>query len=340
MAMTFLELARFKKLDDASLAVVDVMQHESDILKILPMLTNEPGDYNRKWRRANALPSVAFRARGERFTETGVPSWEEGLDTIAELGTEINIDIADYEYKGWSQDPLQYNIDMKVKSIARLLHDYVINGDLASDEDSFDGLNIRVQQMASGQTVYGVSSSSDLDVTETTLLSSNANAVKLLGKIDEAKEALDGRTPDYALCDYAFLKALKRAYRILGLSTNYGDMIGTPSTISGERETSANPLTGPHFVDKDGCKYIAMGLKRDQSTKVIADQTIDSVACSPVFYVKFGGNYVNGMTNHVLSITPFRLTDDEVNYRSVIRQTFGLTHTHPKSIAVLRGVQY
>lgn len=341
MAMTMLELARFRKCDENSLNILNVMDEESDFLKIVPMINNSPGDYQRRWRRANALPSVAFRAKGERFTETGVPGWEEGVDVVAELGTEINVDIADYEASDWTQDPFQYNIDMKQKSMMRLLHDYIINGDLASDEDSFNGIGVRVQELASSQTIYAsASGSTELDCTTATLISTPGNAIKLLNKIDSLKEALDGRKADYILCDYQAIKTLKTAYRAAGLSTNYGELVGTPGTISGARETSAVPLSGPHFVDKDGTPWVAAGLKRDNSTKIIANETVNSQTCTPIYAVRFGENYLSGITNHPISVTPFTLLDDQVTMRSTIRMTFGLTMVHPKSIAVLRGVQF
>ena len=90
---------------------------------------------------------------------------ETVTDTVASLGAGITIDKVDKMDKGpYIQNPLSFNAEAKIKAMKYKFHDAIINGDHAVDPQSFEGLKVRIANLASSQTVYAVNSTTQRSV--------------------------------------------------------------------------------------------------------------------------------------------------------------------------------
>lgn len=309
--------------------IVETFIRESDVSRILEFNTINTTQI--QTRRMNSLPEVRFRARGERYFDGGMPRWETVTDTVASLGAEITIDKVDKMDKGpYIQNPLSFNAEAKIKAMKYKFHDAIINGDHAVDPQSFEGLKVRIANLASSQTVYAVNSTTQLECRPGTLTSANAYA--MLYAIENAVYALDGHKADYCLTDADFIRALKNALRVVGA---YVAQPGTPTTKLNQRETS-NEIPGGFAFEWDGVKYIDMGVKADQTTKIVATDTI-SVACRPAYFIKTGGNFLTAIQMQPLETSDLFLLDDGVSHRMVIDWMVGLRHVHNRFASVLKG---
>ena len=338
MSMTIYDIQRMKTTDFEK-GIVDVFQRESDPIKLLPI--NEIGTTSISTRRQNSLPTVTFRQRGARFSDGGMPGFETVTDAVYNIGAEVTIDEADMMDKGpYIVNPLQYNVEMKLKAISYKLNDYIINGDQASDPDGFDGLAVRIAALASTQTVYGTSDGTSSGThTDTDAASQSiATANTFLNFIQDAIYAVDGHKADVCFTDGDWIRALKRSLRYLGLY-NGPQSPDKPSTIIGQRDTNNVPLAGP-FFEWEGVKFIDMGVKGDQTTKIVATETIDSAACRPAFFTRIGGDYLSliQMGGALNTKEPFPL-DDGVSFRTVISWYLGMRHVHPRFATKLTGIK-
>lgn len=310
--------------------IVETFIRESDVSRILEFNTISTTQI--QTRRMNSLPEVRFRARGDRYFDGGAPRWETVTDSVMSLGAEVTIDKIDKMDKGpYIQNPVSFNAEAKIKAMAYKFHDAVINGDHATDPLSFEGLKVRIANLASGQTVYGVSSSAELECRPGTLTTDNGYA--FLYAIEQAIYALDGHKADYCLTDADFIRALKNALRKIGV---YVAQPGTPTTKLNQRETS-NEIPGGVAFEWDGVKYIDMGVKADQTTKIVATDTVNSQACRPAYFVRTGGNYLTAIQMQPLESTDLFPLDDGVSYRMVIDWLVGLRHVHNRFASVLKG---
>ena len=332
MALSIYDIQRLKETNYEK-GIVETFIRNSDLMKVLPFETVDTMQV--QTRRMNGLPAVTWRARGERFSDGGQPSWETVTDALYNIGAEINIDDADMKDKGpYIVNPLAFNTEAKVKAITYDFHDKVINGDHASDPDSFEGLKVRISNLASAQTLYA---SSAVDITPAAV--TTAYAYTFLNRIDEAKYNLDGNGGGNVICltDADFIRSFKNALRVVG---QYVNASGTPVSTINARQTSNEP--GPsagNVWDWDGVKYIDMGVKADQTTKIIATESNGGQTCRPAYFVKLGGNYLTMMQYAPLDVKEPFLLDDGVTFRGIISWYLGMRHVHNRFAVKLSGTK-
>lgn len=304
----------------------------SDLAKVLPFKQVDTVQINT--RRENTLPATGWAARGVRFIDGGVPGFEYVTDSVYSLGGEYTIDKIDKMDKGpWVEEPLARAIRTRIKSMAYNFHNMVINGDHATEPDAPEGVKVRVNNMAAAQTVYANTSTSQLDLRAGFI--TNALAYQFLDAIDNVRYALDGRKADICLTDIDFIQAFKRSLRQIG---NYVAAPGTPVTVAGARGTSAEPPNPQSIFEWDGTKYIDMGFKADQTTKVVATTTVNSVACRPAYFLRMDEKeYFHALSMQDLTVSDPFMLDDGRSWRVVIDMIVGFRHVHPKSISQLLG---
>lgn len=328
MALTMYDIAALKETKFQK-GIVEMFIRESDMMKILPFENIDTMSV--QTRRMSTLPTVAWRKRGQRFTDGGQPGFEVVTDNLFNVGSEINIDDADVKDKGpYIQNPIKFNTEARVKAIAYDFADKVINGDHATDEDAFEGIKKRIAQLAAGQTLYAASA---LDVRPSAITAANAYA--WLNRIEEAVDALDGHGGGNVVCftDRDFIRAMKNALRVIG---QYVNEPGKPVTSFDKRQTSNTPYTGAGW-EWDGVTYIDCGVKADQTTKIVATETVGGNACRPAYFVKLGDPYFHMIQYGPLDIEEPTKLDDKVTYRGVISWYVGGRHVHNKFAAKLAG---
>ncbi len=334
MAITLLDVQRLKP-DDYEKGVVETFVLECDISKKLPLVTI--GTLEVRTKRTNSIPTVGFRSRGQMYGQVKSGGTDTVADAVYSMGATIDIDKNDMRDKSPVTDPLTERTRYAVKGMAWTFNDYFINGDHGTDPDGFEGLKVRLANAPAGQTVYGNSSSAALDVAAAIAANTTATFQTFLDKLDEAKYQCDGHTADACLTDADGIKAIKASLRRLQL---YKDADPTLPHVrpDNERRTNATQLQKPIF-NWDGVDFYDLGLKADQSTKILGTDTVGGVACRPFYFVKLGEPYLHGIQQYAMEISKPYMLPDGVTYRTVVDWPVGLRHVHPKFASVLKGVK-
>lgn len=314
--------------------VVEMFIRESDVSKVVPIKDIDTMQVTT--RRMSSLPSVTWRQRGQRFSDGGQAGFEVVTDTLYNLGAEINIDVADLKDKGpYLENPVDWNTKYKVTAMAYEFQDKFMNGDHATDANAFEGLKTRVGNLASSQTIYALTGTStsgnQLDIRPSAV--TVANAYAFFFAVESAKYACDGHTADVCFTDADFIRAFKNALRVTG---QYVNSPGTPLTSLNERKSS-NDVGSSKVFEWDGVTYIDMGVKADQTTKIVATETVNSVACRPAYFCKLGGDYLSLIQNGSIDIQEPKDTGDRVIFRGAISWYVGLRHVHNRFASLLRG---
>jgi len=331
MAITLLDVARNKK-DSFEGAVVETYADHCDILKRLPL--NTIGTTEILAKRRNSATTLGFRKRGESYGSIAGGGTDIVSDAVYAMGGNIDIDYTDMHDKAPVTDPLTDRIKSGVEAAGWTFNNAFINGDHGTDEDTFEGVKVRLAASASGQIVYGNSSSAELDVAAAVTANTTATLQTFLDKIEDAIYKCDGHTADIALTTADFIRTLKKAERRLSINKDTNPK--EPSSMVNERRTSAPKYTGP-LHEAFGVSWYDMGVKSDNSTQVIATETVNSQACTPVYFVKLGDAYLSGIQQYAMRVTKPTLLPDNVTYRVTIDWPVGLRHVHPRSFSKLAG---
>ena len=219
-------------------AIMELMQYENtDTLSTVQV----------RW---NTLPSAAFRKLGATYTASE-GSYDEVWESLYALGGLIEIDRVYEKVRNPIVDPRVDQVLQKTKSIMLTFNDYFINGDLAVDEDGFEGLKKRISNMPARQTVSASGSTDILDPT-----ASAANARKFLDKWEEAAYAANDNDFQMIICNEKMMWGYGRVLRFLGAS---GGPLFDTATDFFEREV----------LTYKGARIVDIGLKKDQTTEII-----------------------------------------------------------------------
>jgi hypothetical protein len=329
--------AKAEKGDEFGAAIVDLVQNQCDIAALLPFKTL--GTVETSDRVSNSIPSVGFRqGRGTSFGSVTRVASQEVKDTIAQLGAQIDIDKTDLRDKE-AGDILGQISQQAVKAMAWKFKDTFINGDHATDAYAFEGIKTRLANMPSGQIVYGVNSTTELDI-RSSVSPTTAQMYNFLDQIDQAIDQVDGGMPDIALTDGDFIAALKSVLRRLNLYTVPPVQSPENSGFVPRRTFAVKPDRPVLIYPEDrGIKWYNMGLGQDQSTKIIGTDTVNSVACRPVYFMKIGDPYISGIQQYPLEVSSPMLLDDNVTTRITVDWPVGIHHVHNRSVSKLAGVR-
>jgi len=339
IAQTLLDVQRAKseKGDKFGAAVVDLIRVYGDALNLLDWETI--GTVETMARRSNSIAELAFReGRGADFSGIDGPGYDQVTDSVWHLGGKVKIDKIDLKDKK-APDILMDKTRFAIRGLVHKFNDQFINGDHATEPHGFEGLNVRLLN-GFGNTVYGNSSSAELDV-RASAAPSEATLYTFLDKIDEAIEECDGGTPDVAFTSGDFIATLRSVLRRLGKYTAQPEQEpGKYNELPGRR-SFAQKQNRPALIyptDK-GVKWYDLGFKRDQTTRVIANETVNSVGCRPVYFAKLGRDYLSGIQMYPVETTgPDRL-DDMLTWQVMVDWPLGIRTVHNRTLAKLAGVR-
>lgn len=329
--------AKAEKGDEYGAAVVEQFIQECDIAAMLPFKTL--GTLEIKNRVTDSIPTVGFRqGRGQEFGTIAGGASSQVADAVYSLGAQIKMDKADVRDK-LAGDILGDRTQQAVKAMAWTFLDYFMNGDHATEPHGFEGVKVRLANMGTGQTVYGVDSTHELDV-RASASPSDATLYEFLDKIDAAIDACDGHTADIAMTSNDFIATLRSVLRRLGKYTEA--TVNLPNFEGNiQRRTSAQKPSKPVLIYPEhlGIKWYDLGYKANQSTKVIGTDTVNSVACRPVYFAKIGHPYLYGIQQYPMEIDGPNIDNDRVTHRVVVEWPVGLHHVHNKSLSKLTGIR-
>ena len=299
-------------------AVAMTLWEESQPMKYIVWETI--GSLYKKMLRVQTLPSVATRKLNAAWASSSGTT-EPLTEGISLIGGNVDIDKEMVEGNQTIEDLRRVHTDMKVKSLAYEFNDKFVNGSQLSDEDEFDGLKARCNASAmSAQKILSDTSTDLIDDTQ-------AHALAFLKEMDKLTYAIDGHTPTFLVTNSMGLRTINSALRIADVLDKTKDQFGQLVTMWG---------TNIPIYD--------IGVKADQSTLVMADETIAGVAGSDyfsVYAVKVGeGSDFWGIQKHALEVKNVGLLEDQVTYRTNVNWPVGLALINKRSMARLYGVRH
>lgn len=303
--------------------VAKILHETSRFMSVLPF--KDIGAMSAEaWREGNVLPNVGWRDIGADHGSVVAVKPDKVTEQVYSIGNEI---IVDKMYARDSStrlvDPMTYQTNMITKAIARNFNNIAING-LPADLKNPVGLWHR--------TLYDLGSSQRINASvdiSPDAASLSTGIQTMIDKLDELLYAVNdnieiGGSGVYLLCNSTTLFRLNSIFRQSGLVSESKDALGRI------------------WMEYKGAKFIDMGLKYDESTKVIGNvesgTALTGGAATSIYAVKVGEEYFTGIQEYGLEVSDFELMDDKVTYKSVIDWAVGLALVHPRSVARLYGI--
>lgn len=273
MAITLVEAAKLSR-DDLQRGVVEKFVQLSSVLDRIPFLTIQGNAY--AYNEENTYPSVAFRDVNAGYVEsTGTVNQKS--EKLVILGGDADVDKFIVQTRGNLNDQRAVQTRLKVKALVNQFQDSFINGDVAVDTLSFDGLKKRLtgaQVIAAGTNGIPVVGNGGTDIEV------------LFDKLDEliALVSASGGKPDALYMNSLILGRIKSAMRRKLIYATTQDNVGKVSPVY------------------DGIPLLDVGSKLSGSLVIPQTETqgASSVASS-IYAVRFGeteeDRAVTGLTN-------------------------------------------
>lgn len=266
MAVTLAQ-ARLNVTDDLQRGIIDEFAKNNFLLNNLTFHdcvspVGGGGTLTYAYTRLITQPTAAFRKVNAEYTPSEVKKQRETVD-LKVFGGSFEIDrvIADM---GGIVDEIQLQSSQKVKAAQALFNDKVINGDSATNEDEFDGLNVMLTGTNTERTTT-------IDLSTSAAVTSNYMA--FLDEFDEFLATLNGR-PDALLMNSKMAAKLRAVARRAGMyqmtKDNWGNQVEQYGAIP--------------FVD--------LGAKAGTNDDVIAT----TGGASDIYAVRFGMDGFHGIS--------------------------------------------
>lgn len=264
-----LEEVKKNVLDDLQMGVIDEFQKSNFLLNAMTFdnVTSPVGGGSAmvySYARLKTQPKAAFRKVNTEYVPHEVEK-EIITNTMGIFGGSYQIDrvIAD---KGGIIKEIALQSSQKIKAASALFNDTVINGDLATDPDSFQGLNAAL-----------TGSSTDIVLASQIDLSSSAkidtNWQEFQDVLDEWLAVLDDR-PSAILCNQKTALRIQACGRRAGLYQQTVDMWGRPI----------------HMYN--GIPIVDLGAKSGTNDPII---DVNSDGTSDLYAVRFGLDGFHGI---------------------------------------------
>jgi hypothetical protein len=276
--------------DELTKGVLETFVIESVLLDRIPLMPIEGNSY--KYNEEATLPGVEFRAVNSSYSEsTGtVNQKSEGLVI---LGGDSDVDTFIQKTRSNVNDQRAVQDQLKVKAAAYKFQDAFINGDVAVDANSFDGLKKRL----TGAQVIAIGTNGG------PVVGNGASDVHaFFDFLDALIAAVPGLSPGNGAL---FMNNLIRT-KILGamrrININVEPVGRLPEPIRASVDGSTGPIPDAQLPTYNGIPLIDIGLKGDGTMIVPQTETQGTaVDASSIYAVKFGQSEadqaVTGLTN-------------------------------------------
>lgn len=206
--------------------VIDIFVQESEVLEIMPFdnAVNANGSSTLIYGYVQEkLPSqAAYRAVGSEYTANEA-TVEKKTAQLAIFGGAFEIDRVIKDLNSQFNN-LEYQLRKKIQAAVALFHDGMINGDVASNANSFDGLD---KMLTGTKSEYNATGS--IDISTKTALEANAS------ELYENITMIINRTGANALlCNEQFKTKIQTVARVLGYRTESEEAFGRVVTKLGD----------------------------------------------------------------------------------------------------------
>lgn len=307
--------------------VAKILQEESKFMDVLPF--EDVGTLSVEVLREGALPStIAWRGIGEDHGSYRASNPAPIVERAFSFGNTIEIDKALVKDKAKKlYDPRVYQTEMITKAMAREFNDAAING-TGTDLNRPVGLKARIANDLTDRLIFGNTSSSSLDLSADAT-SRSANIAQFFDRLDTLIYMCAGHKADYILCNDTFMLtywSIARASGLLKLTTD---------------------ALGREFVEYKGAKFLDMGFKLDDSTRIMTNTEVvagtadTGSTCSSIIAVRLGKEYFTGWQEYDLEVLQkgYKDSEDGVTEKVIIDWVVGLALSHPRSVARMAGLQ-
>ncbi len=311
MAFTLAESAKYSQ-NDLQRGVIETFVIEANVLDRLPLLPIQGNAY--AYNEELTLPGIEFRAVNSAYAES-TGTINQKTESLVILGGDADVDTFLVKTRGNLNDLRAAATRGKVKAANFKFQDGFINGDVAVDANSFDGLKKRL--------------------TGAQVIAAGANGLAVLGADDVAR--------------HAFLDQLDA---LLALVPN-ADALYMNASILAKVKGSARRLTifdqtvddfGRKIGTYQGVALIDIGNKAD-GTAIIPQTETQGTAVgttSSIYAVRFGRDEsdrgVTGLTNGGIDVRDLGEQDAKPVFRTRIEFFCGLGVFGGKAAARLTGV--
>jgi hypothetical protein len=308
VALTLAESAKLSQ-NDLQRGVVETFVQESPVLDRIPLLPIQGNAY--AYNEEATLPGVEFRAVNSAYSEsTGTVN--ERTEKLVILGGDADVDTFIVQTRGNLNDQRAIQTRAKVKAASYKYQDAFINGDVAVDANSFDGLKKRL----TGAQVID---------TATNGLGPVAGGHEFFDALDQLMAAVAGG-PDALYMNASIRSRIMSSARRLGGADFMNEA-----------------LTGRRVATYNGVALLDIGNKADGTAIIPQTETQgSSTAASSIYAVKFGrgeaDQAVSGLTNGGVQVKDLGELDSKPVFRTRIEFFCGLGVFGGKAAARLRGV--
>ena len=314
MAVTLAESALLSQ-NTLQRGVLETFVQASPVLDRIPLMEIEGNAF--AYNEEATLPGVAFRTVNEAYVEsTGTVN--QKTETLVILGGDADVDRFITQTRGNINDQRAVQTALKVKAASYKFQDAFINGDVAVDTKSFDGLKKR---LTGAQVIDMATNGAGINVDD-------ATRHGFFDKLDELLAAVPGIGPANG--------AIYANASILGKIQSAGRRIGGVDTI---RED----MTGKRVLTWNGIPILDPG--NNLAGTPILPQTETqgtSTVATSIYAVRFGEDEtdqaVTGLTNGGVMVDDLGFLESKPAYRTRIEFYCGLALFGGKAAARLRGV--
>jgi hypothetical protein len=315
-AVTLAESAKLST-DDLQRGVTETFVQESVVMDRIPFKSVRGNAY--AYNEEATLPGVEFRAVNAAYTEsTGTVN--QKTEKLVILGGDADVDTYIVKTRGNLNDQRATQTRLKVKAAVYKFQDAFVNGDVAVDANSFDGLKKRL--------------------TGTQVVTTGANGLPVLGASDNDR--------------HAFLDALDEA---IGRVPGTPDALYMNKAIRTKLRSSARRLQywdrqrdefGRWVEFYNGIRMYDIGTKADGTDIITTTETQGTATdSSSIYIVRFGEDEgdqaVTGLANvadndQVVDVRDLGEIDSKPVFRTRIEAICGLA-VFGKGAARLQGVR-
>jgi hypothetical protein len=320
MAVTLAQAATLSD-TDLQAGVLETFILESPLLDRIPFLGIEGNAY--AYNEEATLPGVEFRAVNSAYSES-TGTVVQKSETLTILGGDADVDTFIQRTRSNRNDQKAVQTALKVKAAAYKFQDTFINGDVAVDPNSFDGLKKRltgaqvIDAGANGLPIVGASSD---------------DRHAFLDYLDRLIAAVPGATPDNA----AFYA---------------NDLVGARLMSSARRESLATTTVDDFGKTTDryrGFPILNIGARADGTRIIPQTETLGANSdTSSIYFVKFGqdetdravtGLANDGGTDQVFDVRDLGELQSKPAERVRIEGFLGMATFGGKAAARLRGAR-
>jgi hypothetical protein len=307
--------------------VIETFLIESVVMDRMPFMEIEGNAF--AYDEEGTLPGIEFRAVNAAYTEsTGTVN--QKTETLVILGGDADVDRFIVKTRGNLNDQRAVQTRLKVKAATYKFQDGLINGDVAVDANSFDGLKKRLtgaQVIAAAANGLPVIGATDTD---------RHTFLDVLDQLIAAVPGLSGGNGALYMNSSIRMKLLSSLRRLNVYTESIGRL---PETLL----SGPTPINQARIPTYNGIPLIDIGTKADGTLIIPQTETQGTVTvASSIYAVRFGEGEgdaaVTGLTNGGVDVRDLGEQQVKPVYRTRIEFYCGMGVFGGRAAARLTGV--